>query len=93
MCSTSLLIFYSAPIVLMLSCLFRWLHVETMCAVAQKRWLRIYDQNGTELHCMKQMFDIKRLNFLPHHMLLVASVSLILFSCMCSHLTGACLVE
>jgi len=47
--------------------------VETMCAVAQKRWLRIYDQNGTELHCMKQMFDIKRLSFLPHHMLLVAS--------------------
>lgn len=43
-----------------------------MYAVAQKRWLRIYDDNGTELHCIKSMFDIQRLEFLPRHMLLVA---------------------
>lgn len=51
----------------------RWLHVEKMYAVAQKRWLRIYDDAGTELHCMKGIFDIQRLEFLPRHMLLVAS--------------------
>ncbi|KAI1726139.1 BING4CT domain-containing protein [Ditylenchus destructor] len=51
----------------------QWLHVNTMYAVAQKRWLRIYDHNGTELHCMKQLYDVVRLDFLPHHMLLVAS--------------------
>uniref|UniRef100_A0A915DZQ5 BING4 C-terminal domain-containing protein n=1 Tax=Ditylenchus dipsaci TaxID=166011 RepID=A0A915DZQ5_9BILA len=51
----------------------QWLHVNTMYAVAQKRWLRIYDNHGTELHCMKQMHDIKRLDFLPYHMLLVAA--------------------
>jgi len=45
-----------------------------MFAVAQKRWLRIYDRNGTELHCIKSMFDIRRLEFLPRHFLLVGSV-------------------
>lgn len=48
--------------------------METMYAVAQKRWLRIYDNEGTELHCMKGLFDVKRLEFLPRHMLLVAGV-------------------
>lgn len=52
----------------------QWLHVETMYAVAQKRWLRIYDNLGTELHCVKSIFDVKRLEFLPRHMLLVAGV-------------------
>uniref|UniRef100_A0A915MJW0 BING4 C-terminal domain-containing protein n=1 Tax=Meloidogyne javanica TaxID=6303 RepID=A0A915MJW0_MELJA len=51
----------------------QWLHTETMFAVAQKRWLRIYDRNGTELHCIKSMFDIRRLEFLPRHFLLVGS--------------------
>lgn len=53
----------------------QWLHTETMYAVAQKRWLRIYDNVGTELHCIKSLFDIKRLEFLPRHMLLVAGVN------------------
>ncbi|KAL7078344.1 hypothetical protein ACQ4LE_001944 [Meloidogyne hapla] len=51
----------------------QWLHTETMFAVAQKRWLRIYDKNGTELHCIKSMFDIRKLQFLPKHLLLVGS--------------------
>ncbi|KAF7626928.1 hypothetical protein Mgra_00009658, partial [Meloidogyne graminicola] len=51
----------------------QWLHTETMFAVGQKRWLRIYDKNGTELHCIKSMFDIKKLQFLPRHFLLVGS--------------------
>lgn len=41
--------------------------------MAQKRWLRIYDDQGTELHCMKSIFNVQRLEFLSRHMLLAAS--------------------
>lgn len=52
----------------------RWLREEKL-AVAQRQVTHVYDKKGRELHRLTALDNTLRLEFLQHHMLLVASVS------------------
>ncbi|WVQ78234.1 hypothetical protein IAT38_000317 [Cryptococcus sp. DSM 104549] len=48
----------------------KFLHSESYYAVAQSKYVFIYDMNGVELHKLKQHIDPTFMEFLPYHYLL-----------------------
>ncbi|KIM42092.1 hypothetical protein M413DRAFT_444560 [Hebeloma cylindrosporum] len=47
-----------------------FLQDQSFFAVAQKKYVFIYDRDGVEIHCLKAHIEPTRLEFLPYHWLL-----------------------
>lgn len=51
----------------------QFLQDEKLFAVAQKKYVYIYDNAGMEIHCLKHHIEPKYLEYLPYHFLLVTA--------------------
>jgi len=50
-----------------------FLHDETMVAVAQRKYVYVYDQDGAEVHRMAKHLEPEHLSYLPFHFLLASA--------------------